>query len=334
MTAIGDYLRLLADETRLRVLHVLEIEPLTVAELQDVLDLGQSSISGHLSKLKSAGLIHDLAEGSARRYRLREDADPRLRSSWASVREVSRQEPQFVTDRERLEAHLHTRGTSWVDRVAGSLHREYAPGRTWESLCHGLLAFADFGRCLDIGAGDGAMADLIVPHATSLTCVDPSPAMVAAGRERTRGLSSGGQAVRWLLAQAERLPLADATVDSVLFLQSLQYVDEPAIALGEAARVLAPGGQLLVVTLARHDHPESERYGHRHRGFGTDELKRWCKGLGGTSVYALPAETRTPRFQTLVLSARKAQDATTSTRGGTHATGRPKTGALEKKSGR
>jgi ArsR family transcriptional regulator len=300
MTAIGDYLRLLADETRLRVLHLLEIEPLTVAEFQEVLDLGQSSISGHLAKLKQAGLIHDLAEGSARRYRMREDADQRLRSSWASVREVSRLEPQFISDRERLERHLRTRGSSWIERVAGSLHREYAPGRTWESLCHGLLAFADFGRCLDIGAGDGAMAGLLAPHAAGLTCVDPSPAMVAAGRERTRG-----QQVRWLLAAAERLPLADGCMDAVLFLQSLQYVADPPVALAEAARVLAPGGRLLVVTLARHDFPEAERYGHRHRGFTNDELKRWCRGLTGTTLYALPAETRLPRFQTVVLGARK-----------------------------
>ena len=71
--AIGDHLRLLADETRLRVLHLLTEEPLTVAELQDVLELGQSSISGHLAKLKQAGLTHDVPEGSARRYRLRDD---------------------------------------------------------------------------------------------------------------------------------------------------------------------------------------------------------------------------------------------------------------------
>jgi DNA-binding transcriptional ArsR family regulator len=78
MPAVSDLLRLLADDTRLRILHLLTVEPLTVAELQEVLDLGQSSISGHLAKLKSAGLIHDVAEGSARRYRLREDHDPAL----------------------------------------------------------------------------------------------------------------------------------------------------------------------------------------------------------------------------------------------------------------
>src|SRR5688572_13930556 len=154
---IGDHLRLLADETRLRVLHLLAEEPLTVAELQDVLELGQSSISGHLAKLKQAGLTHDVPEGSARRYRLRDDLDGVLKAAWIAVRSLSESEPQFAADRKRLASLRERRGSSWVERVAGSLHREYAPGRTWESLCHGLVRLADFGRCVDVGAGDGAM---------------------------------------------------------------------------------------------------------------------------------------------------------------------------------
>ncbi|MBA3709707.1 MAG: metalloregulator ArsR/SmtB family transcription factor [Planctomycetes bacterium] len=303
MSAIGDSLRLLGDETRLRVLHLLETEPLTVAELQDVLDLGQSSISGHLAKLKQAGLIHDLPEGSARRYRIREDAEGRLRGAWSSVRDLSRQEPQFAADSKRLAEQLRTRGTSWVDRVAGSLHREYAPGRTWESLCHGLLLFAHFGRCVDVGAGDGAMIELIAPQAESLVCVDPSEAMVAAGMERVKTL--GLDCVSYVMAPGEDLPLADASCDSVLFLQSLQYVADPAKALGEAARALAPGGRLLVVTLLRHDFAEAERYGHRHRGFSIDELKRWTRVLAEHRVVTLPAETRAPRFQTVIVTAVK-----------------------------
>ena len=301
--AIGDHLRLLADETRLRVLHLLATEPLTVAELQEVLDLGQSSISGHLAKLKQAGLIHDLAEGSARRYRLREDLDGVLRAAWTTVRDLSQEEPQFAADSERLADLRAARGSSWVERMAGTLHREYAPGRTWDSLCHGLLHFADFGRCVDIGAGDGAMVELLAPRTHSLTCVDPSPAMVAAGRERVQTLKLAE--VTFVQATGEDLPLKDASADSVLFLQSLQYVADPAQALGEAARILAPGGRLLVLTLNRHDFAESEAFGHRHRGFATADLKRWTRGLDAQQIYTLPPETRAPRFQTLILTARK-----------------------------
>lgn len=300
---IGDHLRLLADETRLRVLHLLAAEPLTVAELQDVLELGQSSISGHLAKLKQAGLTHDVPEGSARRYRLREDLNGVLKATFTAVHSLSENEPQFAADRTRLEALRERRGSSWVERVAGSLHREYAPGRTWESLCHGLVRLASFGRCVDIGAGDGAMAELIAPQSLKLTCIDPSPAMLAAGRERVAALKLSG--VEFVEGTGEDLPLADASADSVLFLQSLQYMTAPETALAEAIRVLAPGGRLLLVTLSRHDFAEAEAFGHRHRGFSTDQLKRWTRGLVEHHIDVLPPEARTPHFQTVILTARK-----------------------------
>ncbi|MBA3685214.1 MAG: winged helix-turn-helix transcriptional regulator, partial [Planctomycetes bacterium] len=150
MDNLGDHLRLFADDTRLRILHLLATEPLTVAELQDVLELSQSSISGHLAKLKHAGLIHDLAEGSARRYRMREDTPERLAAAWKAVRELSLTDPRHAADRHRLD-EVRDGGDSWVERMAGSLHRAYAPGRTWESLCHGMVQFARFGRAVDVG---------------------------------------------------------------------------------------------------------------------------------------------------------------------------------------
>lgn len=298
---IGDTLRLFADETRLRVLHLLEREPLTVAELQQVLDLGQSSISGHLAKLKQAGLIHDLAEGPARRYRLREDADGSLRSAWRAIKDLSHDEPLLTGDAARLERLRADRSADWVERVAGSLHREYAPGRTWDSLCHGLMTFAHFGRCVDVGAGDGAMATLLAPRCTHLTCVDPSPAMVKAGQERVSAARLDN--VTFATAAGESLPLSDASADAVLFLQSLQYVTDPERCLAEAVRLLTPGGRLLVLTLVEHDHAEAEAFGHRHRGFTLARLKRWTRALGGHESYTLPPESRMPRFQTLVFTA-------------------------------
>jgi SAM-dependent methyltransferase len=297
---IADHLRMLSDDTRLRVLHLLEREAMTVAEIQLVLDVGQSSISGHLAKLKSAGLIHDLAEGSARRYRLREDCDPTLRKAWTTTRDLSHEEPRFIADHRRLNEMRARRGSSWVERVAGSLHREYAPGRTWDSLCHGLLHFANFGRCVDVGAGDGAMVELLAQHATTLTCVDPSPAMVKAGLDHVAQLRL--PQVTYVLAPGETLPFQDRSADSVLFLQSLQYVTDPAQAIAEAIRILVPGGRLLILTLLAHDCVEADAFGHRHRGFAMPDLKRWAKRMSAHKMYVLPPETRAPRFQTLVFT--------------------------------
>lgn len=304
MPAIADQVRLFADETRLRVLHLLAAEALTVAELQEVLDLSQSSISGHLAKLKAAGLIHDLAEGSARRYRLREDAPERASRLWATLRASSESEAPFAADRDRLTLVRSRRQGDWVDRVAGDLHRAYAPGRTWESLTPALLRFARFGTSVDIGAGDGALLELIAPQAEHITCIDPNARMVEAGRARAKALKLAN--VTWVQAAGESLPLEDASHDSVLFLQSLQYVAEPARALAEAIRVLRPGGRLLLLTLAVHDSDEAEAFGHRHRGFKTDQLKTWLRPLTHVKIDTLPAEAKPPRFRSLIVTGVKA----------------------------
>ncbi len=301
MAAIGDQIRLFADETRLRVLHLLATEPLTVAELQDVLDLSQSSISGHLAKLKSAGVIHDLAEGSARRYRLRDDAPARLQQLWTTLRTASQDEPPFPADRDRLTEVRSRRTGDWVDRVAGDLHRAYAPGRTWEALTPALLHFARFGRVVDIGAGDGALLELIAPHADHVTCIDPNQRMVEAGRTRAAGRRLGN--VTWHQAPGERLPLADASHDSALLLQSLQYVDQPEQVLAEARRVLAPGGRLLLLTLAAHDSPDVDAFGHRHRGFSAEQLRKWLRGMRDIRCDLLPSEPKPPRLRPLICTA-------------------------------
>lgn len=304
MPACANLLRLLADETRLRILHLLVAEPLTVAELTEVLDLGQSSISGHLAKLKQAGLVHDVAEGSAHRYRLRDDAPADLRAAWQAARDLSAEDPAIHADRAAQARLRDARGRDWVGRVAGLLHREYAPGRTWDSLAHAFAGAARLGRCLDVGAGDGALAGMLAASATQLTCVDPAAAMISAGRARCRELKLAN--VTWVEAGGESLPLPEASQDTVLLLQSLQYVDDPAAVLRECGRVLAPGGRLLCLTLAAHAHEEAARYGHRHRGFAETDLRAWVKPwCREPRLVALPPEARAPRFQSLVLAADK-----------------------------
>ncbi|MDA3963316.1 MAG: metalloregulator ArsR/SmtB family transcription factor [Planctomycetota bacterium] len=300
MPSITNHLRLLADETRLRILHLLTAEPLTVAELQDLLDLSQSSVSGHLGKLKRSGFLHDHAEGSSHRYRIRDDLDADCSRSWRSVEELTQQDPVITADRQRLETLRAQRGRSWVERVAGSLHREYAPGRTWDVLLHGFACCLELGRCVDVGAGDGALIELLAPRCQELICVDPTAAMLDAARDRISG--RGLNHVRFEQASGEQLPLEDASVDTVLFVQSLQYIPEPARALQEAIRILRPGGRLVVMTLQAHGFSESLRYGHVHRGFAADDLRAWLTGLDPLEVHPLPPESRPPRFAPLVIA--------------------------------
>ena len=303
MDSITECLRLLGDENRLRILHLLHSEPLTVAELQEVLCLSQSSVSSHLGKLKRSGLLYDKAEGSAHRYRLREDLPELIKSCWESVRELSAKSPLLSDDRQRLAQLRSQDQDSWVERVAGQLHREYAPGRSWDALGHTFLSALDLGICADVGAGDGAMIELLVENCSELNCIDPSSAMIKAGEKRIA--AEGWERVCYHQSQAESLPFADASHDHVIFLQSLQYVGEPAQALSEALRILKPGGRLLCLTLQAHAFSEAERYGHRHRGFSAKQLSSWVGDGGKVRCLALSPEAKPPRFTPLLLTVTK-----------------------------
>lgn len=304
-----EVLRALSDPTRVRLLAVLDGEELTVAELQRVLDVPQPRVSTHLAKLKEVGLALDRTDGPHRYYRIANGAmSEAARGAWGAVATQIEGDAQVERDRHRRAAVLAARkGTqSWVDRVAGSLDRHYSPGRTWESLARALLLAADFGDVADLGAGDGSIAELIAPRARSIVGIDNSARMVEAGQERLkRAQLSHVKLVRGDMHQA---PLADASVDFVLMQQSLQYAAEPARVLGEAARILRPGGRALVVTLAAHKHDEVRgEYGHVHLGFRPSVLTRWAEKSGLDVVHLLSAgrERRPPQFEALAMLALK-----------------------------
>lgn len=301
MDSTGNRLRLLADGTRIRILHLLEQEPLTVAELQELLRLGQSSVSSHLSKMKQAQLIHAVSEGASHRYRLRDDMPEALSACWLAVKDLSREDPEIASDLDTLDQFRQKRGANWVDAVAGSLQHHYTPGRNWHSLCQSLLPFTRLGVCADIGAGDGSLLELLAPASEQLYCIEPAQAMHEAAQSRSSALKL--EHVSHLHAGAESIPLDKDSCDSALMLQCLQYIEKPEDALNEARRILKPGGRLLVATLLAHRYPEAERYGHRHYGFKKQQLKRWLQGWQDITVQALSPEDRPPHFQTVIASA-------------------------------
>ena len=300
---LSEHLRLFGDDTRLRILHLLRHESLTVAELQEVLGLSQSSVSGHLGKLKRAGILHHIVEGSSHRYRLREDTAADLQATWEALAKLSGTDPRVQADQSRLQQLRHQNGTDWVNRIAGSLHRAYAPGRNWDAFGIGLLHFARLGICADIGSGDGALLPYLAPQAEHLYCIDPHPVMREAAHQRAQALQLDQVSV--CDCQAEQLSLADQSCDSALFLQSLQYVVDPQQAIAEAHRILKPGGSLLIATLVAHSFSESKHYGHIHQGFSVETLQQWMVQFSTISVHLLEAEGRPPHFQSVLITAQK-----------------------------
>jgi ubiquinone/menaquinone biosynthesis C-methylase UbiE len=304
-----DALRALTDPTRVRLLAVLDDEELTVAELQRVLDVPQSRVSTHLARLKEAGLALDRVDGPHRYYRRAQGSMPAAaRAAWTTVSEQIAGDPQLERDRARRLQVLASRrgGQSWVDRVAGSLDRHYSPGRTWESLARALVLTTDLGDVADLGAGDGAIAELLAPAARRIVGVDKSARMIEAGRDRLK--RSQLTQVELIQGDMHAPPLPSDAFDFVLLQQSLQYAERPADVISEVGRLLRRGGRALIVTLQRHDHGEvRDEYGHVHLGFTPRQLTKWINAAGLDVVHVASAgrERRPPQFEALALLCRK-----------------------------
>ena len=184
------------------------------------------------------------------------------------------------------------------------MERHYSPGRTWEALARGLIGLSDLGDVLDAGAGDGATAQLLAPHARSITCVDVSETLIDAARVRLAGHAN----VRCEAADLHALPFADASFDQVMLLNVLTHLRAPAHAIGELARVLRPGARLALVTLAAHDHLDvTAAYGHVTAGFKPADVRRLLEkaGLEVDQCAVTSREKRAPQFEVVTAFARK-----------------------------
>lgn len=300
-------LKVFADATRVRLLALLEREELTVAELSAITRLAQPRVSTHLSKLKEAGLVRDRRSGVSAYYRF-DDAtlDSAQRSLWQTLREGS-DDPLLRQDAERVTAVLAARASeqNWADSVAGDMERHYSPGRTWEAMARSALPLLQPGDVLDIASGDGVLAELLAPHSHRYVCLDSSTKVVLAASERLRRLKN----VEVREGDMHALPFPAAHFDLVVLMHALTYADQPAQAVAEAARVLRPGGLILLTSLAKHEHRGAvEAFGHVNLGFAEKELQKFASkgGLDVVSCETVTRERRPPHFEVIALIARKA----------------------------
>lgn len=299
-------LKVLADSTRVRLLALLENRELTVAELSAATLLAQPRVSTHLARLKDAGLVRDRRAGVSAYYRFDDETlDPALRGLWRTLREGS-DDALLRQDAERLPEVLAARAAerNWADSVSGDMERHYSPGRSWEALARSALPLLETGDVLDIASGDGVLAELVAPHSHRYVCIDTSPRVVNAATERLRHHRN----VEVREGDMHALPLEDASFDLVVLMHALTYSAHPAKAVQEAARVLRPGGRMLLSCLARHEHQATvEAYGHVNTGFTGRELRRFVDkaGLEVRHLETVTRERRPPHFEVVSLIARK-----------------------------
>jgi ArsR family transcriptional regulator len=304
--ATSDLLGLLAEPSRVRLLALLAEQELTVNELCAATELGQSRVSTHLGRLREAGLLRDRRAGGSTFYRMANGEMPDAARKLWSVVASDLDDAQLASDRRRCAGVLRARAATgrWPDSVAGEMERHYSPGRTWEALARGLIGLVDLGDVLDAGAGDGATAQLLAPRARSITCVDISETLIDAARVRLAGHPNAKAEV----ADVTDLPFPAASFDQVLALNVLTHLRAPGRALAELGRVLRPGGRLVLVTLAAHEHLEvTSGYGHVHPGFRPAEVKRLLEraGLAVEQCALTSRERRAPYFQVVTAFAAK-----------------------------
>ena len=245
MPSIVKTLKVVADPNRLRILLLLKGEELSVAELQEILGMGQSTISTHLSQLKQAGLVEDRRTGKSNLYR-RPAGGGLLDEVLAAAKKDI---PEFAPDQAAMRRVVKKRQDkmrAFFDSVAGRLGKDYVPGKSWKSLAEALLRLLPPLTIADLGAGEGAFALLLAPRAKKVIAVDSSARMIEVGREQAA--RHGVKNVEYRLGDMEEVPIGTGEVDLALFSQSLHHALHPEHALAEAARILAPGGLCHVIT--------------------------------------------------------------------------------------
>ncbi len=312
MPSILKNLRLLADPSRLRILLLVEREELSVAELQEILGMGQSRISTHLAQLKQAGLVEDRRNGKSILYRLK--ALPRHQSKGfdqllAVLREAAHEIPEAEQDSDALRLALRRRQDktrSYFDELAGKFGRHYMPGRSWKGLAETVLALLPPLVVADLGAGEGTFSQLLARRAKKVIAVDNSEKMVEYGSELAR--KHGVQNLEYRKGDLEDVPLRDASVDLAFFRQSLHHAQHPERAVAEAWRILKPGGRIVVLDLVRHNYEEArEMYADLWLGFTEVEALRFLRQAGFKNIETsvVHREEEAPHFETLLAIAEK-----------------------------
>lgn len=306
MASILKSLRLLAEPSRARILLLLEQEELSVAELQEILGMGQSTISTYLAQLKQAQLVEDRRTGKNILYRFNAAAS---REMMTVLRGAVSEIPEATHDVEALRLVLGRRQDkmrAYFDELAGKFGRQYVPGRSWQGLAEMLLTLMPPLVIADLGAGEGTVSQLLARRAKRVIAVDNSEKMVEFGSELAR--NHGVKNLEYRLGDLESLPIAKNEVDVALFSQSLHHAQHPAAAMAEAHRVLKPNGRVIVLDLLKHNFEEARTlYADLRLGFTKVELQHLLidAGLSNVTIASVHRETEAPHFETLLATADK-----------------------------
>jgi ubiquinone/menaquinone biosynthesis C-methylase UbiE/DNA-binding transcriptional ArsR family regulator len=282
--ALNAALKAAGEETRLRVLALLAEAELTVSDLTDILRQSQPRISRHLKLLVEAGLIERFREGTWAFFRLAEHGGG-AELAHALLDKLNHADPVIARDRERLasvragraaaaQAYFRSHAVEW-DRI----RKLHVADEAVEAVIKDALADKPFRSLLDLGTGTGRMLELFAPEIERGLGLDLSLDMLLLARDRLERAGFKHCSVRQ--GDLYDLPLANDSFDVVILHQVLHFLDDGGRAIREAARVLRPGGRLLVVDFAPHEQEFlREQFAHRRLGFAAETVTQWMAASG------------------------------------------------------
>ena len=304
MPSTINFLRTVADPTRLRLMLLLECDELSVAELQEILGMGQSRISSHLAQLKRAGAVTDRRAGKKVYYGLSNSQGngTRVRAQ-ELVHAMAREIPETKRDRTALKLALRKRqdkAREYFDELAGKFGRSYVPGRSWEALAHTLITLLPAMTVADLGAGEGTLSQLLAKTARKVIAVDNSPKMVAFASQLAK--KHALKNLEYRLGDMQDPPIAKNSVDLVIFSQALHHATRPERAIGQAHSILRRNGRIVILDLLSHRFERArELYADHWLGFSEVQLHEFLENTGfkNIDVRVVAREKQTPNFQTI-----------------------------------
>lgn len=275
---------------------VLERHELTVTEICGIVQLPQSTVSRHLRALADGGWVRSRAEGTSNLYEMtRDELDAAARRLWLLVREGVASTPVATQDQRRLQSILAKRRTKSQEFFSSSAgHWDRMREDLFGDRFHltALAAFADQHWVVgDLGCGTGQVSAALAPFVSRVVAVDASAAMLHAARRQLHGVDN----VDLRRGELEALPIDDARLDAATLMLVLHHLPEPEKALAEVARVLKPGGRVLIVDMLPHDREGyRKQMGHVWLGFGEEHLHRLLGDAGFSELRAvsLPPDPR------------------------------------------
>lgn len=286
----------LSDRIRLRLLRVLEQHELGVAEVCDVLQLPQSTVSRHLKVLLDEGWLKSRRQGTVHLYRMPAgELDGGARKLWLAAREQTEAWPAVRQDRMRLARRLQERrqasqvffagaAAQW-DRLRGEL---YGGSFSQQAM---LALLADDAIVADLGCGTGEVAATLAPWVGQVIGIDSSAAMLKAAARRTENVPN----VELRRGELDTIPIEDGSCDAAFAVLVLSYVTDVRVALKEIARILKPGGRVVIVDLLPHDREDFRvKMGQQVLGF---ELERFRNMMEEAELKVTRAVALTPEVE-------------------------------------